>query len=162
MDLKSRESLFLRALGPDWSHCQLQFCEPAGTFDLQGLWRGQVRRLRLASQGDGLWRVSERGRSWVLRSTHFEAGARNEASARRSGSACEQAQAPMDGRLRELAVTVGEQVKVGQILYVLEAMKMQVQVTAVKSGQVEALLLPVGSQVRKGQQILHWKGQSDA
>lgn len=58
--------------------------------------------------------------------------------------------APMPGQVAALAVTVGQEVAKGDLLAVVEAMKMQHQITAPVAGKVEAVLCKVGAQVTQG------------
>ena len=58
--------------------------------------------------------------------------------------------APMAGKLLEVHVAVGAWVEPGQLLFVLESMKMQFEVTAPRAGHVTAIPVAVG-QVVQGQ-----------
>lgn len=62
--------------------------------------------------------------------------------------------APMPGKVLALRVRVGERVRRGQPLAVLEAMKMEHQVTAPHDGVVQALLCAEGEQVAEGAELL--------
>ncbi|PKL77031.1 MAG: 3-methylcrotonyl-CoA carboxylase, partial [Candidatus Melainabacteria bacterium HGW-Melainabacteria-1] len=68
--------------------------------------------------------------------------------------------APMEGVVRQLAVMPGDMVARGQRLYVLEAMKMQIQVCATAPGRVVALHAGLGERVVSGQQILTFESQT--
>jgi geranyl-CoA carboxylase alpha subunit len=59
--------------------------------------------------------------------------------------------APMNGRVVSLMVAKGDAVKVGQVLLVLEAMKMEHAILARTDGVVEEVLVQVGAQVAPGQ-----------
>ncbi|TCM63334.1 geranyl-CoA carboxylase alpha subunit [Acinetobacter calcoaceticus] len=65
-----------------------------------------------------------------------------------------QIHAPMDGAIIEVQVQLGEAVKKGQTVLVLEAMKIQQQVKADADGVVESLLVHAGQQVKKRQLLL--------
>lgn len=56
--------------------------------------------------------------------------------------------APMPGAVLTVAVKVGQRVKVGQQLLVLEAMKMETSLVAERDGVVEKLLVEAGSRVK--------------
>ncbi len=58
--------------------------------------------------------------------------------------------APMHGRLARLAVSVGEQVGVGQLVAVIEAMKMEHSLLALRAGKIEELAGPEGAQIAQG------------
>jgi acetyl-CoA/propionyl-CoA carboxylase biotin carboxyl carrier protein len=61
--------------------------------------------------------------------------------------------APMDGVVVKVAVTPGEAVERDAVLVVLEAMKMQIPVTAPGPGQVRRLLVAEGDRVTAGQPL---------
>jgi len=62
--------------------------------------------------------------------------------------------APMPGKLLSFAVKVGDQVKAGQALAVMEAMKMEHTVAAPADGTVAELLYAPGDQVSEGAPLL--------
>ncbi len=62
--------------------------------------------------------------------------------------------APMPGVIRSLAVAAGEAVNKGQLLLVLEAMKMEHRILAPRDGTIEALHVGAGEQVKNGQRLL--------
>lgn len=58
--------------------------------------------------------------------------------------------APMPGRVVRLEVAVGDQVRAGQGVVVLEAMKMENELVAPIAGRVTAVHVPTGAAVTKG------------
>jgi pyruvate carboxylase subunit B len=58
--------------------------------------------------------------------------------------------APMPGLVVEYKVKVGETVKLGDVVLILEAMKMQNEITAERAGKVASLNSSAGAQVAKG------------
>jgi 3-methylcrotonyl-CoA carboxylase alpha subunit len=62
--------------------------------------------------------------------------------------------APMPGRVLELLVTVGERVTRGQVLLVLEAMKVQMRILAPAEGVVAALRCHPGELVEDGVELI--------
>ena len=58
--------------------------------------------------------------------------------------------APMPGNILKVAVTAGQSVKEGELLVVLEAMKMENEIFAPKSGTVAQVLVQKGSTVDTG------------
>jgi len=61
---------------------------------------------------------------------------------------------PMPGRVVEIRVRVGEDVAKGQVLLVLEAMKMRNEVAAPVTGTVAAVHVTVGANVRAGEPMV--------
>ncbi|MGW4483641.1 acetyl/propionyl/methylcrotonyl-CoA carboxylase subunit alpha [Amycolatopsis sp. NPDC004368] len=65
--------------------------------------------------------------------------------------------APMQGTIVKIAVEEGQQVEAGELIVVLEAMKMENPVTAHKAGTVTGLSVEVGAAVTQGTQLLELK-----
>ncbi len=65
--------------------------------------------------------------------------------------------APMPGKVVSFAVNVGDKVKVGQALAVMEAMKMEHTMAAPADGEVLELLYAPGDQVAEGAELLKLK-----
>ena len=64
---------------------------------------------------------------------------------------------PMNGKLERILVQEGQQVAKGDVLFVLEAMKMHNEVKASSAGQVAAIHLVVGATVEPRQVVLDLK-----
>jgi acetyl/propionyl-CoA carboxylase alpha subunit len=62
-------------------------------------------------------------------------------------------QAPMPGTVARVLVAPGEEVSAGQVLMLLEAMKMELAVSAPASGMVSAVHVAAGDPVRAGQPL---------
>lgn len=62
--------------------------------------------------------------------------------------------APIPGLITDVRVKVGETVQAGQCVAVMEAMKMENQLTAPVSGHVREILVQKGSEVTTGQVIM--------
>jgi len=62
--------------------------------------------------------------------------------------------APMQGTIVEIGVTIGDEVRIGQPVAVVEAMKLQHDIKAEKSGIVVAISMSVGDVVREGYPIV--------
>ena len=62
--------------------------------------------------------------------------------------------APMPGKVVSFAVKVGDKVKAGQTLAVMEAMKMEHTITAPKDGEVSEVLYAPGDQIAEGAELL--------
>jgi acetyl-CoA/propionyl-CoA carboxylase biotin carboxyl carrier protein len=65
--------------------------------------------------------------------------------------------APMQGTIVKVAVEEGQQVEAGELILVLEAMKMENPVTAHKAGAVTGLSVEVGAAVTQGAVLLELK-----
>jgi len=64
--------------------------------------------------------------------------------------------APMAGTIRQVFVHAGDDVKTGDTLLVLEAMKMETEVTAPKDGKIGAVDVADGDAVQMGQVMIEW------
>ena len=62
--------------------------------------------------------------------------------------------APMPGKVLSVAVQAGDQVSKGQVLAVLEAMKMEHSITAPRDGTVGEVMVSAGDQVAEGVELL--------
>jgi 3-methylcrotonyl-CoA carboxylase alpha subunit len=62
--------------------------------------------------------------------------------------------APMPGKVVSIAVKVGDSVKEGQSLAVMEAMKMEHTIMAPQDGQVTEILYAPGDQIVEGAALL--------
>jgi biotin carboxyl carrier protein len=58
---------------------------------------------------------------------------------------------PLSGKVVAVAVTVGQEVKEGDQIITLEAMKMNTYITAPKAGKVQSISTEVGAGVEEGQ-----------
>ncbi len=73
---------------------------------------------------------------------------------RAAGATGDSILAPMPGLVRRVSAAVGDAVKAGQTLIVLEAMKMEQSLKAPRDGVVAALLVGEGDQVEDGSSLL--------
>jgi 3-methylcrotonyl-CoA carboxylase alpha subunit len=94
------------------------------------------------------FQVMLRGQTWHLR--HLDA------SARRMGTEVGPARlvAPVHGRVLDVLVVAGASVKRGQVLMLLECMKLEYRVTAPADGTVDAVHFVIGDVVDDGVQLL--------
>lgn len=69
--------------------------------------------------------------------------------------------AKMPGQVVEVAVSVGDRVVQGQTLVVLEAMKMEIRVTAPHDGRVAHVFVRAGDVVERDQQLLDLQQEID-
>lgn len=63
-------------------------------------------------------------------------------------------EAPMPATVRRVAVSAGDRVRRGDVLIVLEAMKMELPLRATGDGQVEAVTCSEGDLVQGGQELV--------
>ena len=62
--------------------------------------------------------------------------------------------APLAGSVFKILVEEGDEIDAGQVLLVLEAMKMETEITAPKAGKVGAILVDKGTAVQGGQALI--------
>ena len=58
------------------------------------------------------------------------------------------------GNIWKIMIKPGDQVNKGDPVLILESMKMEIEVTAVKSGSIKKILKTEGSQVDAGQRLI--------
>ena len=120
-------------------------------------WKDEVRDVEPAESGleaqaafDGrrifIW---WRGRSWEF--TEEKAGASSSGARRSDASA--NLLSPMPGRIRQVNVAEGDRVAKGQVLLVLEAMKMEHAIRSPHAGLVKRLAYREGDLVDAGAEL---------
>lgn len=70
-----------------------------------------------------------------------------------TSGAGEELKAPMAGTILDVKVTVGQTVKVGDVVCILEAMKLENEVVANADGVITAIAVSKGAAVKNGQLI---------
>ncbi len=70
------------------------------------------------------------------------------------GSASNGVVAPLAGSVFKILVEQGDEIVAGQVLVVLEAMKMETEITAPAAGTVDKILVKVGDPVQGGQGVV--------
>ncbi|MES2818389.1 MAG: acetyl/propionyl/methylcrotonyl-CoA carboxylase subunit alpha [Pseudomonadota bacterium] len=113
------------------------------TLELDGI----RRRLAYHQAGERLWLYGQYGNLELLDATHEPAGSQGAA---RSGTV----KAPMDGVIVEVRVEEGARVEKGQLLLVLEAMKMEHPLKAGVQGTVRRVAATQGDQVKNRQLLV--------
>ena len=105
---------------------------------------GVRRTVAYALDGDAIWLDDGAGALRFTNTTHRAAQAADAAGSGRLT-------APLDGSVTELAAAVGDTVEKGQLVLVLEAMKMEHRIVADVDGTVAELLVSAGQQVKTRQ-----------
>lgn len=59
----------------------------------------------------------------------------------------------VNGRIEQIRVSIGDAVQAGDVLAVLESMKMEISLEAPSSGRVLAILAEVGQVAQEGQNL---------
>lgn len=62
--------------------------------------------------------------------------------------------APLAGSVARINVAEGDDIQAGQVLLILEAMKMETEITAPAAGKVSAILVAPGDPVQGGQALI--------
>ena len=109
---------------------------------------GQRVTAYVSSDGAKRW-VTVGGQTFAL--TKSTAGTRR---AQHGHHAQDELTAPMPGQVRAVNVTEGESVTKGQTLLVLEAMKMEMRVSAPRDGMVGKLFVQQGQTVEREQVLI--------
>ncbi|MFQ5438756.1 MAG: acetyl/propionyl/methylcrotonyl-CoA carboxylase subunit alpha [Paracoccaceae bacterium] len=110
-------------------------------------------RASLITRSRANW--ADAGRTWQFERVRASAISPDAASA-------SELSAPMHGRLVELCVARGDTVAAGTVLAVLEAMKMQHELTATADGRVGTIHAEVGAQLGLGDLILEVDAEDNA
>lgn len=76
------------------------------------------------------------------------------AAAAPTGAAAHSVDAPLPGTIKQVLVTVGQDIAAGDTVVVMEAMKMENNITAEFAGKVTAVKVAVGDQVQSGQVLV--------
>ncbi len=103
---------------------------------------GRKVETHVSADGKRRW-VSFGGQTWMLEKTSGVARGAG------GGSASGRLLAPMPGQVRAVNVSVGDAVKKGDTLLVLEAMKMEIRIQAPMDGVVGRLVVSEGQTVER-------------
>jgi acetyl/propionyl-CoA carboxylase alpha subunit len=106
----------------------------------------------VAAQGRKVW-VHYEGRTYGLERAEGSGKA-----ARASGELV--LRAPMPGQVRQVAVAAGQVVTTGDLLLVLEAMKMEIRISAPQAAKVAQITVSVGHNVEKDQILVELESES--
>ena len=109
-------------------------------------WPSDSCTMRHSTKKPGEITLQFEGREYRL----FDASQRRRPAPTRAGDL----HAPMAGKIIRVLVQPGEHVKAGATLLILEAMKMEQQITAPQDGVVTRLLCRAGDQVTAGTELV--------
>jgi 3-methylcrotonyl-CoA carboxylase alpha subunit len=123
---------------------------PAGSSDERLALELEGVRLEATAVAEGA------GRWMTLRGVHVFAISRDPAGDLGAGGVpdAERLQAPLPGKVIQVAVQSGQTVAAGDVLVVLEAMKVEHQITAPHAGRVKALRFKEGDLVQRGDPLV--------
>ena len=76
------------------------------------------------------------------------------AAASAAGGTGQPVTAPLAGNIFKVQVTAGQQIREGDVIIILEAMKMETEVRATSSGAVQSVLVKEGDSVAVGDQLI--------
>jgi acetyl/propionyl-CoA carboxylase alpha subunit len=95
--------------------------------------------------------VGINGHNWVRIEERTSSAGSGGGSAQGDGMS-----APVPGKVIQVNVAPGQSVEKGQVLFILESMKMQFEVKATKEGTAGTIFVSQGDQVNAGQQMGEW------
>lgn len=108
---------------------------------------GQPVRASVYPSPTGAW-VRLSGRAQAL---HVADHSLKSDTAASQGQFQPQVKSPMNGKITQILVRAGQQVQAGDVLFCLEAMKMEHRIAARSSATVDSILVEVGQQMNMGQ-----------
>jgi acetyl-CoA/propionyl-CoA carboxylase, biotin carboxylase, biotin carboxyl carrier protein len=124
--------------------------EDAGAFAIEGEMltaAGEARRIGIHRHGDAVWLVDG-----AAEPVCFEVAEQTDAAAGAAGGGS--LEAPMPGVVIAVRAEPGAEVEQGEVLVVLESMKMELSVQSPRPGVVAEVLAGVGDRVTRGQTLI--------
>ena len=114
----------------------------------------ETRRIGVHRDGDAVWLCDG-----AAEPARFEVAAQAGGAARAGGGSLE---APMPGVVIAIRAEPGAEVEEGEVLVVLESMKMELSVQSPRAGVVAEVLAEVGEQIARGQTLIALKSGEPA
>jgi biotin carboxyl carrier protein len=106
-------------------------------------------------EGQGKYQVEVQGRVYPVEvRLQRPRLTRGRAPCLREGEECLAVRAPLAGRLVSLPAVAGARVETGEVVAVVESMKMQMQLKALENGVVQAVYGPPGRTVSQGEPLV--------
>jgi biotin carboxyl carrier protein len=124
-----------------------------------------MQRIRISHEGKEVVVIAQKlqGKLWfhLNGETHVFEPAGEKRSSKGSGALNpEVLEAPMPGKILRVEVKPGDVVKIGQVLIVMEAMKMEYTLAAAIGATVTDIGCKIGEQVKLGQTLVRLKGKA--
>lgn len=119
-----------------------------------------AQRIRIEHDGREINVMAEKiaGKLWFhldgVTHVYEPMAAKKEAKAAQTSDRIE---APMPGKILRVEANVGDMVKAGQVVVVMEAMKMEYTLAATHATEIKEVGCKVGEQVRVGQILVRFK-----
>ncbi|MCW5874806.1 MAG: biotin/lipoyl-binding protein [Anaerolineales bacterium] len=142
IELQSQDEHVQAVINDQRVEADIQYGQP-----LQLSMAGQPVQIAWAKDGRNLW-LHVGGRSYHLQRTAGGRSGGQAAGAERS------LRAPMPGQVRKVLVQPGQLVAAGAVLVLLEAMKMEVRITAGQPAKVAQVAVSEGQSVDKDQLLV--------
>ena len=117
----------------------INYYESRGSIIIESL--GRMYRADVTKVGDAWW-ISLEGKTYIVRERSQESASSDMGEGGLT--------APMPGTVREVLVKTGQRVREGQPMMILEAMKMEHQISAPESGEVSSIYFKEGDRVDMG------------
>jgi acetyl/propionyl-CoA carboxylase alpha subunit len=111
-------------------------------------WTVNGRGAAVARDDPSVW-VAWRGATYELRTDPAERGLEDVAA--------EEIDAPMPGVVLSVHATAGQKVRRGELIAIVEAMKMELRVEAPADGVITSVLCSAGDQVKRGQRLAEFE-----
>ena len=145
-ELEAAEVGYRVALGDSVHHVRATLDHSSATVEVDDA----TLHLGVAVSDEGLW-LGRAGSAWL-----FAPVLRSASGA--LGSAADQVSSPMPGSVTQVPVVAGQRVAEGDVLVVVEAMKMEHALRAPREGVVALVHAVVGDQVRLGEILAELEG----